>query len=89
MIASTQTASTGVFTFIVVPVFKLLRRKVSFINRNDNRNSEKVGYLFKIANFTDKLLQMYKYLEMEIFTILLTHLSDYLSVLIQFAGLYL
>ena len=38
MIASTQITIKKVFTFIVVLVFKLLRRKVLFINRKDNRN---------------------------------------------------
>ena len=38
MIASTQIASTKVFAFIAVLVFKLFSRKVLFINRKDNRN---------------------------------------------------
>ena len=38
MIALTQITNTGVFTLIAVLVFKLLSRKVLFINRKDNRN---------------------------------------------------
>ena len=38
MIASMQTTNTGIFAFIAVLVFKLLSRKVLFINRKDNRN---------------------------------------------------
>ena len=38
MIASTQITNTEVFVFIAVLVFKLLSRKVLFINRKDNRN---------------------------------------------------
>ena len=38
MIASTQITNTEVFAFTVALVFKLLSRKVLFINRNDNRN---------------------------------------------------
>ena len=38
MIASTETANPEIFTLTVVPVFKLLNRKVLFINRKDNRN---------------------------------------------------
>ena len=43
MIASTQITNTEIFTFITSLVFKLLSRKVLFINRKDNRNCEKVG----------------------------------------------
>ena len=43
----------------------------------------------KIANFTSKVLQNYKKLEREIFRMLLKHESDHLSVLFQFAWLYL
>ena len=39
MIASTQITNTEIFAFIAVLVFKLLSRKVLFINRKDNRNS--------------------------------------------------
>ena len=38
MIALTQTTNTEIFAFIAVLVFKLLSRKVLFINRKDNRN---------------------------------------------------
>ena len=38
MIASTQITNTEVFVFIAALVFKLLSRKVLFINRKDNRN---------------------------------------------------
>ena len=38
MTASTQSAITEILAFIAVLDFKLLRRKVLFINRKDNRN---------------------------------------------------
>ena len=38
MIASTQIINTEIFAFIVVVVFKLLSRKIMFINRKENRN---------------------------------------------------
>ena len=38
MNASTQITNTETFAFIAVLVFKLLSRKVLFINRKDNRN---------------------------------------------------
>ena len=38
MIAITQIINTKIFAFIAVLVFKLLSRKVLFINRKDNRN---------------------------------------------------
>ena len=61
MITSTQITNTEIFAFIAVLVFKLLSRKVLFIDRKDKRNCLKVGYFFKkIANFTGKLLQNYK-----------------------------
>ena len=61
MIASTQITNTEIFAFIAFLVFKLSSRKVLFINWKDNRNCEKVGYVFKKkANFTGKLLQNYK-----------------------------
>ena len=62
MIASTQITNTDIFAFIAFLVFKLLSRKVLFINKKDNRNCYKVGRLLlkKIANFTGKLLQNYK-----------------------------
>ena len=39
MFASTQITNTETFAFIAALVFKLLRRKVLFINKKDNRNS--------------------------------------------------
>ena len=38
MIVSTQITDTEIFAFIAVLIFKLLRPKVLFINKNDNRN---------------------------------------------------
>ena len=38
MIASTQITNTKIFTFLAVPVFKLLSRNVLFMSRKDNRN---------------------------------------------------
>ena len=38
MIASTQLANTEISAFTTIPVFKLLSRKVLFINRKENRN---------------------------------------------------
>ena len=38
MITSTQTRNLEIFLFIAVLVLKLLRRKVFFLNRKDNRN---------------------------------------------------
>ena len=38
MITSTQITNTEIFAFIAVLVFKLMSRKVLYINRNDNRN---------------------------------------------------
>ena len=38
MIASTQITNPEIFAFIAVVVFKLLNRKVLFINKKDNRN---------------------------------------------------
>ena len=38
MIASTQITNTEVFAFMAALVFKLLSRKVLFINRKDNQN---------------------------------------------------
>ena len=45
MIASAKIANTKIFAFIAVLVFKLLSRKVLFINIKDNRNYLKVGHL--------------------------------------------
>ena len=38
MMTSTKIANIEIFAFITVPVFKLLSRKVLFINKKDNRN---------------------------------------------------
>ena len=38
--ASTQITNTEIFAFIAVLVFKLLSRKVLFINRKDNGNCQ-------------------------------------------------
>ena len=38
MIASIEIANTEIFAFTAVLVFKLLSRKVLFVNRKDNRN---------------------------------------------------
>ena len=38
MIDLTQITNTEIFTFVTVLIFKLLSRKVLFINRKDNRN---------------------------------------------------
>ena len=51
MITSTQKKNTEMFTFISVLVFKLLSRKVWFINRKDYRNCLKVGYFFRNSKF--------------------------------------
>ena len=79
------------FLFHRCSIFKLLSSKTLFMNRKDNRNCWKVRYFFfqKTANFTGKLLQNYKSSECEIFRILLKHLSNHLSILVQFAWLYL
>ena len=43
MIASTQITNTEIVAFIAVFVFKLLSRKVLFVNIKDNRNCLKIG----------------------------------------------
>ena len=45
MVASTQITNPEIFAFVAVLVFKLLSRKVLFIDRKGNRNCEKVGYI--------------------------------------------
>ena len=62
MIASTQITNTEIFAFIAVIIFKLLSRKVLFINKKKKQYKLlKSRLLFKkIANFTGKLLQNYK-----------------------------
>ena len=41
MIASTQISNTKIFAFIVVLVFKLLSRKILFINRKTTQTVKK------------------------------------------------
>ena len=43
IIASTQITNTEILAFIAVLIFKLLSRKVLFINRKDSRNCLKVS----------------------------------------------
>ena len=80
MIALTQIASTEIFALITVLVFKLFTSKVLITNRKDIETILKSRLLFKkIANFMTTLLQNnYKYLECEIFRILLKYASDHL-----------
>ena len=86
MITSTQTTNTEIFAFKAVLIFTLLRPRILFINRKDNRNCSKVGYFSKkLADFAGKLRQNYKQLKCELFWILLKYISDHLSVLSQFA----
>ena len=47
MIASKQITNTEIFTFIAILVFKLLNRKILFINKKDNRNCYKVEYFLR------------------------------------------
>ena len=47
MIASTQITNTEILAFVVVLYFKLLSRKVLFINKNGNRNCYKVGQFLR------------------------------------------
>ena len=47
MIASTQITNIEILAFIAVLVFKLMSRKVLFINRKDNRNCYKVDYFLR------------------------------------------
>ena len=81
MIASTQITNTKIFAFIADLVFKLLNRKVLLIKKKRQLKLSKSRLLFKkIAHFTSKLLQNYKYLEWEIFRVHLKHASNHLSV---------
>ena len=43
----TQITNTEIFALVAALVFKLLSRKVLFINRKDNRNYLKVGYFLR------------------------------------------
>ena len=54
MIVSTQITNTEIFAFIVVPVFKLLRLNVLFINIRQKKQLKSRLLLKKIANFTGK-----------------------------------
>ena len=48
MVPSTHITNTEIFAFIAVLVFKLMSRKILFINRKeDDRNCSKVWYFFK------------------------------------------
>ena len=86
MIASTQITNTEFFVFTIVLVFKLLSRKVLFINGKKQYKLSKSRLRFKkIGTFSGKLLQNYKQLEYEIFRILLKDLNDHLSAFFQFA----
>ena len=91
IIASTQITNTEIFAFIAFLVFKLLNRKVLFINWKDKRNRERVGYFLrkkqisrvnysKIINSRKVKLSGYFFRK---------HVRDRLSVLFQFAWLYL
>ena len=73
------------YSNISVLAFKSLSPKVLFINRKELKLLKSKLRFNKIANFTGKLLQNYKYLEREIFRILLKNISDHLSVLFQSA----
>ena len=86
MIASTQITNTEIFALITALVSKLLTHKVLFITRKKQQKLLKSRLVFKkIVNFKGKLLQNYKWLECEIFRILLKHVNDHLSVFFQFA----
>ena len=47
MNASTQITNTQVFTFIAVLTFKLMSRKLLFINRKGNENCKKIDYFLR------------------------------------------
>ena len=47
MIPLTQITDTEIFAFIAVLVFKLFSHKVLLINKRDNRNCFKVGYVLR------------------------------------------
>ena len=56
MIAYTQITNIEIFQLIVVLAFKLLNRKVLFINRKNNRNLLNSRLLFKkTADYTEIL----------------------------------
>ena len=45
--SSTQIINPEMLTFVTFLVFKLLSRKVLFINRKDNKNCGKVDYFLR------------------------------------------
>ena len=55
MIASTQITNTVIFAFITVLAFKLLSRKVLFINKRQQKLLQTKLLFKKIANFTGTL----------------------------------
>ena len=86
IITSTQKTNTEInfcfhssFSFYVI----------LFINRKTMELLKGRLAFKKITYFAGKLLQSYKYLECEVFRILMKQWSYYLSVLFQFAWLYL
>ena len=84
MIGSTQITNTEIVAFISVLVFRLLSRKVLFINRKGNRNLKSRLLFMKIANFTSKLLQNCKKLEWETFRTLETSKRSFISAFFSF-----
>ena len=72
MSALTQTTNTEIFAFIAVLVFKLLSRRVLFINRKDKRNCEIVGYFLNevrnsrvtISSYETELRKMTSHFEL-------------------------
>ena len=87
MIASTQITNTEIFTFITALVFRLLYRKVLFINRKDNRNCYKVRYFSKILQ--NSLVNYCKVgiVGMWTFQNTFENVSDHLPVFFQFTWL--
>ena len=57
MIVSTQIPNTEIFGFITVLVFKLLSRKILFINKRQLKLLKSRLLFKKIANFTGKVHQ--------------------------------
>ena len=47
MIAATHITDTEIFAFVAVLIFKLISRKVLFINTKGKRNCLKIGYLLR------------------------------------------
>ena len=79
MIASTQITNAEIFAFIAVLDFKLLSRKVLFIDRKDKKK------LLKSRLFSGGITAKLKIVGMQNFRILLKHVSNHLPVLFQFA----